>query len=255
MAAVDILLKQDFKIMLFKGAPWDKRFDAKGVRLSGDLDVLVPEESFISALHLLRQNNWVTTEDEDWLKQGVTPDEIHGLNYTHKNGGNIDVHRRPAHSIPDSNYLDRLWAQSEEGVFMGRSVRFCSHADYLALLVNHGIGKSPRAHASSIWPVDLHQSVIKYDQELIANFQLIIKQLRIPLECDFAMSYCRDILKSDNITAFSQHVEPFDVSIVDVIRSALNSTLAFTRDNPMWLIAASIRRVSRYARKARHFKS
>lgn len=249
MVAVDLLLEQGFEIMLFKGVSWDKRFNAKGVRLSGDLDVLVQQDCFISALNVLRQHNWVTDGDEGWIKRGVPPKEIHGLNYTNKNGGNIDVHRRPSHSIPDSNYLERLWLQSEEGVFMGRSVRFCSHADYLALLVDHGVDKSSESHMSSIWPVDFHQSVARYDLKLVAEFEFIIKQLKIPLECDFAMSYCKDVLKSDHITAFFRHIEPFDASMVDLIRTALNSPPAFTRGTPLWLIAGSIRRISRYVSK------
>ena len=253
LTAIDLLLDHGLKIMLFKGLPWDKRLNTKGVRLSGDLDILVSEDDFISALDLLRQHSWVTDAHTDWIKKGIVPNEIHGLNYVNKNGGNIDVHRRPSHSIPDSNYLKRLWKQSEEGTFMGRSVLFCSHADYLALLVDHGVGKCPGPHMSSIWPVDFHQSLVKYDLKVIRNFELIIQQLRIPLQCSFALSYCKDILKSERISEFSRHIKPMSVSISDIVRSVMNSPPAFTRGTPLWLIAGSLRRVSRYVGKARHF--
>ena len=255
LSAVDMLLAHGFKIMLFKGIPWDKRFDAKGVRLSGDLDILVPEEDFIRAVILLEQNNWITEANTGWTKRGAMPSEIHGLNYSNKRGGHIDIHRRPSHSIPNENYLDGLWARSEEGTFMGMPVVFCSHADYLALLVDHGVGKCPGPFMSSIWPVDFHQSLVKFDAKLVAEFQFIIQQLKIPLQCELAMSYCRDILKSDRIAAFSQHVEPFDISITDIVRSIFNSPPAYTRGTPLWLIAGSIRRVSRYVHQARYYGS
>jgi len=251
LAAVDLLLANNYKIMMFKGIAWDKRFNAKTIRLSGDLDILVPEKEFISAILLLEQNNWETEANTNWKKRGVVPSEIHGLNYKNANGGNIDIHRRPSHSIPDGHYLDGLWARSEAGTFMGRSVRYCSHADYLALLVDHGVGKCAGEHMSSIWPGDFHQSVSRFDLKLTADFQSIIRQLRIPIQCDFALSYCRDILKSNHITAFSRQVAPFNISIVDIIRSILNSPPAFTRGNPIWLVAGSIRRLSRYMDKVR----
>jgi hypothetical protein len=255
MAAVDLLLSHKVQIMLFKGVAWDKRFNAQGVRLFGDLDILVPEEDFIRALILLEQNNWATESNINWTKRGLIPNEIHGLNVVNKNGGNIDVHRRPSHSISDSNYLKRLWKQSEEGTFMGRPVRFCSHADYLALLVDHGVGKCPGPHMSSIWPVDFHQSINNYDLKLVKDFQLIIQQLRIPLQCSFALTYCKDIVSSERITAFAQHIEPMNVTTADIVRSMLNSPPAFTRGSPLWLIAGSIRRISRYLVHARHFTS
>lgn len=249
LSAVDLLLGFGLSVMLFKGLPWDKRLEVKGVRLSGDLDILVPEDCFMNALLLLQQNNWVTEANTDWVSRGVVPDEIHGLNYTNTNGGNIDIHRRPSHSIPDSGYLERLWAQSEDGVFMGRDVRFCTYADYLALLVDHGVGKSFGPHMSSIWPIDFHQSLTRCDSSLAEDFQFIIKQLRIPLQSDFALSYCTNILKSDRIASFSRHVDPLNVSIADIIRSIFNSPPAFTRGTSLWLIAGSIRRISRYIRK------
>lgn len=253
LSAVDLLLGHGFNLMLFKGLPWDKRFDRKGIRLSGDLDILVPEVDFISAVHLLRQKNWVTEANTDLIIRGVVPDEIHGINFTNIHGGNIDIHRRPSHSIPNSDYLERLWAQSEEGVFMGRYLRYCSHADYLALLVDHGVGKSFGPHMSSIWPIDLHQSLTRCDAGLMADFQVIIKQLRIPLQTEFALRYCTDVLKSSRIAEFSQHVKRSSVSIADVVRSILNSPPAFTRGTPLWLLAGSIRRISRYMTKLRYF--
>lgn len=249
MVAVDLLLENGFEIMFFKGVALDKRYDAKGVRLSGDLDILVPENDFVRALILLRKNNWVTVAVTDWLERYEPPREIHGLNYTNARGGNIDIHRRPSHSIPDSKYLERLWKQSEIGNFMGRRVRFCSQADYLALLVDHGIGNSFGEHISSIWPVDFHQSVSKNSNQLLAEFTLSIKQLKIPLQCNFALSYCKDILHSDHTTAFVRNFQPLNMSAADIIRSVLHSPTAFTRGTLLWLLAGSIRRTSRNVRR------
>lgn len=249
LAAVDLLLGHGYKIMLFKGLGWNKRYNEKTIRLSGDLDILVPEKDFISALILLEKNNWETEADTRWQKHGVVPNEIHGINYKNENGGNIDLHRRPSHSIPDSNYLEGLWARSEIGTFMGRPIYYCSQADYLALLVDHGVGRSAGEHMSSVWPGDFHQSISKFDLKLVLDFRSIIQQLRIPMQCEFALSYCRDVLHSDRIAKFSQHVEPFNISIVDIVRSVFNSPPAFTRGTPLWLIAGSIRRISRYMKK------
>lgn len=249
MKAVDLLLTHGFKVMLFKGVPWDQRFDAKGVRLSGDLDIVVPEADFVRALTLLEQKNWVTEANTAWIKEGVIPNEIHGINYSDQYGGHIDIHRRPSHSIPERNYLDGLWARSEQRDFMGRSLYFCSHADFLALLIDHGVGRSAGPYMTSIWPVDFHQSITLLDRDLIESFCSIIEQLRIPMQCEFALSYCRDVLHSDRIAKFSQHVEPFNISIVDIVRSIFNSPPAFTRGTPLWLIAGSVRRISRDMKK------
>ena len=254
MKAVDLLLTHGFKVMLFKGVPWDQRFDAKGVRLSGDLDILVPEVDFIRALSLLEQNKWVTEANTTWIKRGVIPNEIHGLNYSNQYGGHIDIHRRPSHSIPEKHYLDGLWARSELRDFMGRPLYFCCHADFLALLIDHGVGKCAGPYMSSIWPVDFHQSISLLDMDLIDSFRSIVQELRIPVQCEFALSYCSRILKSDRISEFSRHVEPFTISTSDLIRSLLHSPPAFTRGTPLWLLGGSIRRLRRYGNNVRQWQ-
>lgn len=252
MAAVDLLLAHGYKLMLFKGIAWDKQHQAKGIRLSGDLDILVPEKDFVPALTLLEQNNWESEADTHWLKTGIVPDDVHGIGYKHAQGGNIDIHRRPAHAIPSAHYLDGLWERSQPGTFMDRPVNYCSHADYLTLLIAHGVGKNAGEFISSLWPGDLHQSVASFDTDSMADFRAIIYQLRIPLECEFALAYCKDVLQSDKVAEFAAKVEPFKLSVPALIRSILNSPPAFTQGALLWFVAGSLRRLSRFANTVRN---
>ena len=247
LVAIDLLLANKYNLMLFKGLAWDKHWDAKGIRISGDLDILVPENDFISALMLLEQNNWKTQDDTRWRKSGVIPKEVHALNYTNGKWGNIDLHRRPLYSDPGGNYLSGLWQRSCKGNFMGRNVRYCSHSDYLTLLIAHGVGSNIERNMSSIWPGDFHRAILGLDVQSIADFRSIILQIKKPLECEFALSYCREILYSDEIATFSRNIEAFTISTLALIRSILSSPPAFTRGTWLWLLAAPIRRTSRYA--------
>ena len=248
LVGVDLLLEHDFKLMLFKGLAWEESQGAKGIRLSGDLDILVPNKDFINALKLLEENNWSTEDDTSWQKYGIIPKYIHALNYTHNNGGNIDLHCRPLHTYPGEGYLDELWKRSRQGIFRGRPMYFCSNADYSALLIAHSLG-GIKEMMSSIWPGDFHRIIKKLDAHSIADFRSIILKINKSLECELALRYCEDILCSYNVRRFSRQIDPFKISIQNLLHAIFTSSMAYQRGTLFWLFAGSFRFLSRQTYK------
>jgi hypothetical protein len=245
LAAVDLLIENNYPVMLFKGLAWDTQFDAKGIRLSGDLDVLVPENNFSDVIRLLEKNNWQSDSKKSWQKKH----HVHAINLINDKGGNIDIHRRPLHSMPPRKYINGIWNRSIEGDFMGRSVRFCSHADYLALLVAHGMVGQHKKHLISTWSGDFHQFLENMDQQSIAEFRSIIIEIGKPLECQFALSYLIDNLYSDKTKKFSLDLLPLNISIIQLAQSCLNSPLAYKKGAALWYIASLVRRLKRVSSK------
>ncbi len=239
LSAIDLLLEHQYPLMLFKGFAWNQ--NENGIRLSGDLDILVPENHFFDVLELLEKNHWYSEGKKHWRKK----QNVHAINLVNAKGGNIDIHRRPFHTTPPKSYINGIWERSRDGEFMGRYVRYCSEADYLAILIAHGVVGQQKKHTVSTWPGDIHYFLSQINNPTISLFRSIIVEIGKPVECHLALSYLKDDLYSESASGLSEKILPFDISLITFVRSTLNSPHAFKKGGAIWFFASFIRRILR----------
>lgn len=156
LRAVDILIAHKIPCMLFKGIAFEiSGYSHIPGRFSGDLDVLVPRKMMKRALNLLYENGWhVPGRSADQVL--VRLSKKLGMNLTHADGGDFDLHHQPIHAGYTSNAaLDLLWQNATSSKFLGRDIFIPSLPDLIAISASHGMrfppGSKKRAH---LWAID-----------------------------------------------------------------------------------------------------
>ena len=163
LRAVDILLAHKIPCMLFKGIAFEiSGYSHIPGRFSGDLDVLVPRKMMKTALNLLYEKGWhVPGRSADQVL--VRLSKKLGMNLTHPDGGDFDLHHQPIHAGYTSNAaLDLLWQDATLSKFLGRDVFIPSLADLIAISASHGMRFPPGSKKrANLWAIDFVNGIGK----------------------------------------------------------------------------------------------
>ena len=197
LRAVDILIENGIPLMLFKGIAYEiAGYSHIPGRFSGDLDVMVPRKMLKRALNWLYDRGWFV-EGRSAMQVLTRLSKKLGVNLSHPEGGDFDLHHQPIHAGYTSNAaLDLLWQNATRSKFLGRDILIPCLSDLLAISASHGMrfppGSKKRAH---LWAIDFANGIEKLD----GNFAALAKSaenLKVEASVCAALSFGLENFKS-----------------------------------------------------------
>ncbi|MDF2940843.1 MAG: hypothetical protein K0R66_1485 [Gammaproteobacteria bacterium] len=91
--ALEALQSLGINICLLKGAAMIAGYyQDPGVRVIGDIDILIPRDQAAKAIGLLMSLDWTVREQVDISRLDILFNRTHGITFTHPDGGIIDLH-------------------------------------------------------------------------------------------------------------------------------------------------------------------
>lgn len=141
-------------VMVLKGlATVDRCYGDWGLRLTNDLDLLLPDSAVDAAHGALHAAGWrpVWRPDEAWRSIA------HGVAYSHAAGPSVDLHWRPYLLNSTAAAETGLWQRAETVELGGCRVQVPELHDLLVLACFHG--RKPMRTAVTRWIVDAHRIV------------------------------------------------------------------------------------------------
>lgn len=140
-------------VLVFKGAARSamNMADLKG-RIAHDVDILVRQGDFKTALRLLMDDNWRASNGRSAAYCQAAAAAIRGINLFRGEFGDIDLHQRLLHqyTVLDDSEED-LWGRAQSVSFLGCDVYVASPTDQLIIAIAHG---GLDGHSHSDWMVD-----------------------------------------------------------------------------------------------------
>lgn len=152
--AIGLLAEQGIDVMLLKGGALQLAVPQAGVRVIGDLDILVPRARFGDAVRVLYEANWRSKDSMEYASERWR--FASGTNLRKAPFGDIDVHHQPLHGAmcPDA-VLDRFWRRSGQGVLHGHVVRVPALEDLAVIATVHGVRSRSESPYGFVWLFDL----------------------------------------------------------------------------------------------------
>jgi Uncharacterised nucleotidyltransferase len=174
LPALDFLIEADIPVMFFKGIAYELSGYSKiPGRFSGDLDVMVPRHLISKAVALLIEKGWhfggqgaSTVFKKMSMKAGV--------NFSHANGGDFDLHHQPVHSgYLSHDALKAFWASATPHQFLGRNILLPSLANLLTVSAAHGMRNPPGTNKkrAGLWAIDFVNGLKHLHGDLPLLFQ------------------------------------------------------------------------------------
>ena len=152
--AVALLCDHDIEVMLLKGGALQAAVPGAGVRVTGDLDILVPRARFTDAVRLLYEAGWRSKDSMEYAC--ARWHFAAGTNLRKAPMGDIDVHHQPVHGAMRSEaVLEALWRRADEGRFHGQTVRLPALPDLAAIAAAHGLRARSESPWGFVWLFDL----------------------------------------------------------------------------------------------------
>lgn len=193
-AVVRLFQAAGIDAMLLKGAPLTLRYyQDEGVRPMTDVDVLVPTAQRDAAINCLSQAGW----QSHWRPTSkLTEDYLrikHSWNFTHPNGGEIDLHWHAFIECLGTQADSDFWAWAQPLEFFGVGAKILCPTDQLLHTCVHGMAfnKTPTVH----WLADA-LTIIRVAQPAVDWERLVnqAQQLRLSLILSAALGYLRLLL-------------------------------------------------------------
>lgn len=208
--AVQLLEDRGIPTLMLKGVPLAALFYGdSSLRPMQDIDVLVPEQQALAALHLLEANGWARNgahshwlregDQSSWLARNVLPvdeelqfDVQHAIGLVDSERREIDLHWHvlPLATFPGAD--NAFWESSIPFTFEGIKTRTLCATDHLLHACVHGLIWS---HVPPVrWVVDsamiMRTEPIKWDRLIT-----LTKRLRVALPVSEALHYLRSALE------------------------------------------------------------
>lgn len=152
--AVALLREHGIEVMLLKGGALQAAVPEAGVRVSGDLDILVPRARFADAVRVLYVAGWRSKDSVEYAC--ARWHFASGTNLRKAPLGDIDVHHQPVHGVmrPEA-VLEALWRRAGEGHFHGQEVRLPALEDLAVIAAAHGLRACSESPWGFVWLFDL----------------------------------------------------------------------------------------------------
>lgn len=169
-----ILLKENhIDVCLLKGAAFIGHYYADyGMRILGDIDLLVPPKQMLTLVEVLESNQYKVKSNQGEADARGLLRILHAKSFVNCRGTDFDVHQYLSPSLIDAELSDRIWKNKRSiDLFGNKNLTYVLSPTYQLLhTVLHGLQYAP---VSSVrWIVDatnlLNNSVVDIDwNELI----------------------------------------------------------------------------------------
>jgi len=238
MTGVDLLLQAEVPVMLFKGRSIDLPGQTNLLRISADLDVLVPRARYRAALEILQEAGWKLDEDSA-RRLEQAPLSLHGVNLKNAFGGDFDVHQQPIAGAVSDRALDGIWSRAVACELHGRRVLTAAPEDVLAIVACHGVGAVWHTNANALWALDF-LSGLNTPGLTPERLSHAARSLDRELEMRSALLYCAEVLASPVARTFVAATPGVSWSVLPYLRFVAHAPLS--RRGPRWLVTGVMRR-------------
>jgi hypothetical protein len=161
-------------VVLLKGAALSARWpEAIEMRLSGDVDILVPQERTLDALRLLGEAGWLVPPPN--FVSATDLQKFHAFGVCRHPNLWVDVHWRPSSGIGDPALGREVLLRSREAELHGTRVRIPDIADHLFILLAHAFFSAAETRLDWVAEASLIFETAKADVEWLRLDELVKK--------------------------------------------------------------------------------